>query len=218
MNQKIAMIGSAYKVKNELNDTKISELLLNYPLHPKMLALVKQIHSLIPHNYTGVHMWFKDHVDFDCNDTESRAAYNHVLQELQDQPSSTILIGQSHAKAALCLKHFTADDYEILTVNDIVKKHRELEAQMKEINLPQGTLFILLDQLLVALGSRIVLDSTSFYKHMTSTFQALIQKRHNQKSSMQGWDWPQWWFRQSDALLILDTTPHSRQKLKISTN
>ena len=56
MNQKIAMIGSAYKVKNELNDTKISELLLNYPLHPKMLALVKQIHSLIPHNYTGVHM------------------------------------------------------------------------------------------------------------------------------------------------------------------
>lgn len=190
--QRVAVIGSAFVMPYpEWLESKMvffhekpgfKELL--YP-SPKFLSVVKKIHSHLPLNYTGVHIRFKDNLEVDaCDEVVVKETYNRVFDKLKQQnvpPNGYVLIGNGNEASLKCFKHHAKGSYNVSTVQDIIDSDEAIKLDVDEIEAENGTLLILLDQILIAMGDTIVLQKMGT---TANTFQFRITQLHEMRDSL----------------------------------
>jgi hypothetical protein len=144
--------------------------------------LEKVYQKLPPTGYVGVHIRLKDRPSFPCGD-ENGTVFKEVADRIVvGEPNVTsgfggkmaVLIGGSASNTKKCFQSVANANWSITTVNDIVDGDVELLQLIDIIQLETETIYLLLDQILIALAERLVMDSAMD----RSTFQTLIQRRH----------------------------------------
>jgi hypothetical protein len=123
-----------------------------------------------------------------CGD-EHGTFYKNVLERIFVGDSNvmaapaSVLIGRVDSNSKNCFQAFTEGRCNVTTVNDIVDGDEEIQRLIDNIHLEKSTIYLLLDQFLIALAERIEMES--FYP--VSTFQINIRERHrfrNKKIAM----------------------------------
>jgi len=184
--------------------TKPISLYFQHNLIPtrKVLSLLHQIHSKLPEGYKGVHIRFRDWlVVDDCDDPLVKEVYQQVFQDLvgqqqqqhqhQQQKNVTItnptthahvLIGNGNRAALTCFRHHahahaqeTGYQYHASTMNDVIDSDETLQKMVDEIKSEKSTIYLLLDQILIALAETIAfgkVDTTA------GTFHSKIKQWH----------------------------------------
>ena len=93
----------------------------------------------------------------------------------------SVFLASSSQEAVKCYKQFLSDaGYSTLSLNDMLvqeKSHKQKLSQLlSAIDVPKSTIYLVLDQILVSLGNRIVLLQAKFGG--SSTFHSVIKTRH----------------------------------------
>jgi hypothetical protein len=185
--------------------TKPISLYFQHNLIPtrKVLSLLHQIHSKLPEGYKGVHIRFRDWlVVDDCDDPLVKEVYQQVFQDLvgqqqhQQQKNATstktnptthahVLIGNGNRAALTCFRHHahahaqeTGYQYHASTMNDVIDSDETLQKMVDEIKSEKSTIYLLLDQILIALAETIAfgkVDTTA------GTFHSKIKLWHRRR-------------------------------------
>jgi len=175
-NQTVAVIGSAFVMPYPESLKRSSFSILP---SQKFLSVIKKLHSRLPQNYTGVHIRFKDGLKiYNCDKPSVKEAYANILIDLKEQnvPSKGhIFIGNGNRLALECFNHHAKELYTASTVNDIIGSDKALKRAVDEIETEKGAIYIMLDQILIALAEKV-----SFQKIQTTagTFQMRISHLH----------------------------------------
>lgn len=155
-------------------------------------AVKKALNVLGDANYVGIHMRFKDAKDgsINCTDRDIRNAYTNVRNNLRRQrvkQNATIFLGSSNRKVQQCYlenNHVQNGYTKVRTLHDLLEQDKQLKQMLtEEFVLDDTTLFVLLDQILISLANKIVLDQSSFQKfyNFESSFQIMIMYRHTKR-------------------------------------
>ena len=149
----------------------------------------------------------------DCNNKEIKETYYRLFEKLQlanvsssssSSSSSSlgegeggegdlIYIGYSHPMVKECLHKLTPQDnknlsssysYNVKTVYDILSKDVESMELFNTIKVEESTRILVLDQLLLGLGSKFIVEQDYGNMPGKSSFQSMIQSRHNKRQEL----------------------------------
>jgi hypothetical protein len=194
----VAVLGSAFNMdldfaafdKNASNF--FADFFAGFPPSDNVLSLLKLIHSKLPKGYIGVHIRVADYplktmfgnLKYPCGDKQG-TLYKNVLERIgladtNQAAAASVLIGRSNSHVKGCFQRFSKGRCNVTTVNDIIGGDKEILRLLENIHLDKSTVYLLLDQILIALAERIEMESARDY----STFQDLIVRRHRLRNVM----------------------------------
>eukprot|EP00555_Chaetoceros_dichaeta_P001458 CAMPEP_0198278128 /NCGR_PEP_ID=MMETSP1447-20131203/66220_1 /TAXON_ID=420782 /ORGANISM="Chaetoceros dichaeta, Strain CCMP1751" /LENGTH=187 /DNA_ID=CAMNT_0043973197 /DNA_START=741 /DNA_END=1304 /DNA_ORIENTATION=- len=166
------------------NGTLVQELFENYKPSKKLLSLVRQMYSKLPAGYTGIHIRFKDGVKIDnCDEPVIKSVYEDVFNNAHMPKDGHVLIGNGNPAAAQCFNHHGNGNYigTVSTINNIIDSDEALTDTLNGIKMEKGTLYLMLDQILIGMAEQIALAGIS-----ASTFQTQIQNWHRRRHTIIG--------------------------------
>jgi hypothetical protein len=201
-NCNVAVLGSAFAIRNSFSefDKNASHLFhdffYGFRTPDKLSTLLKHIYAKLPKGYIGVHVrvedrtpaQMKDKTQFPPCGDKNGTLYKNVLERIfvgdsNETAPASVLIGRVNSNSKNCFQKFAKGRCNVTTVNDIVDGDEEIQRLIDNIHLEKSTIYLLLDQFLIALAERIEMES--FYP--VSTFQINIRERHrfrNKKIAM----------------------------------
>lgn len=191
-NSTVAIIPSAFRVRATNSQSKaFKRNFLVYPPSFNLLAAIHSVRARLPPDYIGLHMRYEDEYNFECSSekkTEVLDMIQHenlaMMEKDETNGTSSVFIASSSQKAVTCYKQFLRDaGSRTFCLNDVVEKDSAVLASIKA---PLGTIYLVLDQIMVSLGNRVVLHS----KMGGSTFQDVIKEWNTERSELKlgdGW-------------------------------
>ena len=186
LDQRVAVIGSAFVIPAP-EGVKKGLLGFKDMLTPSrnFLSLLNQIHSRLPADYAGVHIRFKDNLVVDtCDDPDVKEAYELVFRDLVKQKAAYkghVLIGNCNRAALRCFHYHAQGRYTASTINDIIDNDEALQRMVDEIKLEKSTIYLLLDQILIALAEKVALRNVAT---TAGTFRSRIMLWHNRRDTI----------------------------------
>jgi len=202
--KKIAAIGSGFVIPEPMwNNTRQQAIFyfFNKRLTPskKFMQLLKEIHSRLPDNYFGVAIRFKDFLEVDdCDSKDIKEPFERVLQYLSTkkkknngnnstEPTNSthhILISDGNEAAIKCLRHHSQGEYTVSTARDSVNRESVLKIMIDGIKSENSTIYLLLDQILIALAKEVAFELVGTTGR--STFHERIKLWREQKNRILG--------------------------------
>jgi hypothetical protein len=200
--KKIAAIGSGYVIPEPMWNNSRQQAIFDYfnnKLTPskKFMQLLKEIHSRLPDNYYGVAIRFRDCLKVDdCDSKDVKEPFERILQYLSTKKKNNdnnstepgnsthhILVGDGNEAALKCLRHHSQGEYTVSTVRDIVNRDRVLKRMIEGIKSEKSTIYLLLDQILIALAKEVAFGKVGT---TAGTFHARIKLWRKQKNRILG--------------------------------
>ena len=193
LDQRVAVIGSAYVMPKPLWTSRGQvAYYFNKLIAPNnnFLSLLNQIYSRITEGYAGVAIRFRDDFDIDrCDYPDLKKVYDNVLHDLVKQKfkatTSTndtrpaVLIGNGHKAAMKCFRHHARGMYNPLTVSGIINSDVHLQYMVDRIESEKSTIYLLLDQILIGLADKLVLQKVAT---TADTFHSRIRLWHDRRN------------------------------------
>jgi hypothetical protein len=183
----IAVIGSAFIIGNKPENLGFSDeqLFLGFPPSKKVLHIIKKMRKRLPQHYHGVHIRFLDKQKFDCKDLEITEMFHSIMQEAQHNLTATgettMFVGFSHPNLKICMTEYCMNSTcNVMFLEDLMDEDLDIQSLINNVRVEKGTLYLLLDQLLIALADHIMLRSFM----AGSTFQVLIEVQHRYKDDI----------------------------------
>jgi len=187
---------------------KFDRMFFAFPLSEKLLRLVATIWNHLPSpRYVGIHLRTKDKMNLRdrCSngnnvhnaggeaDDEVALMFQSVFNELIEkgvEPGTPILLAGNDGKhAQRCFNALAPNGtFVATTIDEVIHRGTDpalaeaVENQMVEIHTESSVVWLLLDQIFVSLGERIVLSRYHFNKD--STFHQMIQVRHRHRRDL----------------------------------
>uniref|UniRef100_A0A7S2UE97 Peptide-O-fucosyltransferase 1 n=1 Tax=Attheya septentrionalis TaxID=420275 RepID=A0A7S2UE97_9STRA len=184
----IAVIGSAFIIRNRKPENlgfSDKQLFLGFPPSKKMLHIIKKMREKLPQYYHGVHIRFFDNQKFNCKDLEITQMFDSILQEAQHNftatGETTMFVGFSHPTLKRCMtEYYINSTCNVMFLDDLMDEDSDIQSLVENVRVEKGTLYLVLDQLLIALADHIVFRDLMG----GSTFQGLIKARHQYKDDI----------------------------------
>ena len=170
---------------------QISDGIHSMALSAKALELLKAALAHLPNDYAAVHIRAGDSEDEQiqtCNDEVVVTEYNKLIDNIQESGASegsTIYIASNDGRAKECFNEISQNKYSLLNLDDVFELDSLiLESKMQEIldemTIDESTKLLLLDILLVSLGSKVHFAMINFPMGYSS-FQKLINTLHDKR-------------------------------------
>lgn len=87
--------------------------------------------------------------------------------------------------AVKCYKQFLSDaGFQFFCLDDLIAQENSLQELLSDIKVPKSTVYLILDQILVSFGNRVVLVKKKNTLTKGSTFQGIIKARHDNVVNM----------------------------------
>jgi hypothetical protein len=192
LDKRVAVIGSPFVLPAANGNYSLKHYFENELMPSKsMLLLLKQIHSHFPEPYAGVAIRFKDNMKVNCDDFEVERGYQQIFHNLLEKrallekdATMFVLVSNGNVAALKCFRHHAQKEkyaVNVTTVNDIIDRDKTARRLMKSIKSEVSTIYLLLDQILVALANEVV-----YQKIQTSwsTFHMRILALHSHKETI----------------------------------
>mmetsp|Transcript_56022 Transcript_56022/g.65448 ORF Transcript_56022/g.65448 Transcript_56022/m.65448 type:complete len:457 (+) Transcript_56022:328-1698(+) len=196
-NSTVAIIPSAFVIRSSNSQSEaFSRNFLVYPPSSNLLAVIHSVRARLPPDYIGLHMRYKDKYNsekcFSENKTEVSDMIQHENMAMMEKDgtngTSSVFIASNSQKVVTCYKQFLRKaGFRTLSLSDVLEKDSSVLASIK---VPLSTIYLVLDQIMVSLGNRVVLQSKMGISTFQSTFQRVIVEWNTERSELKlGEDW-----------------------------
>ena len=195
----VAIIPSAFILHNSNSHSKDFRLnVFSYPPTSNLLGILRILRNRLPTNYIGVHLRYRDDVDwadddeiaFQCSGKMAGKAevldmirHGHLTMIEQNKAAAnstpSVYFASNSQEAMKCYKQFFSDEgVQAFSLNDLLARERNSTREFfSAIKASKSTIHLNLDQILVSLGQQLALRS----KERASSFQHAIEVRHERE-------------------------------------
>lgn len=189
--KQIAAIGSTFfnsppHATERSNWKDIESYFDNFDLSTDMLKVLATIYKKLPKNYIGAHVRVDDRAtckprnscEKTCNEERYKNGFKELIIDIDNlHNASHVLLGYGNEMVPKCFEYFAKEKYSFTTVFDTVENDPELLRMLERIGSEKGTVYLLIDQILIGIAENIVMKP----KASGSTYQNTITKWHNHR-------------------------------------
>ena len=177
--QDVALIPSVFTSKNRNSQSKtFLQNVLSFHPSSKMMALQQIILNHIGQPYVSAHVRYDDRFRRRCSSEPKLLDWVRQEQESlnMNMPHPPVYFASSSQTSTVCNRQFFEHaGLQAFTLSDLLVKE-DVSQMLSSIKVPKEIMYLILDQLLVSLGEKVILNNKM---PQFSTFHMVVRVRHS---------------------------------------